>query len=95
MTPANDIEKEISALKAEIESIKARNRRVEADKAWETSRTKAIFIAGSVYVFAVLLMILTGTINPLLNALIPSVGYLLSTLTYTILKSWWLKRRNA
>lgn len=95
MTPANDIEKEITALKAEIESIKARNKRVEADKAWETSSSRVIFIAVSVYILAVLLMIITGTINPFLNALIPSVGYLLSTLTYGILKNWWLKRRNS
>lgn len=89
-----DSAKELSILKEEIEKIKARNKRVEADKAWETSRTRSTFIAGSVYILSVLLMIITGTINPFLNALIPSVAYLLSTLTYTILKNWWLKRRN-
>ncbi len=89
-----DTAKEIAILKEEIEKIKARNKKVEADKSWETSRTKAIFITGSVYILAVLLMILTGTNNPLVNAFIPSVGYLISTLSYGILKNWWLKRRN-
>ena len=89
-----DPAKEILILKEEIEKIKARNKRVEADKAWETSSIRSIFIGGSVYILAVLLMIITGTINPFLNAFIPSVAYLLSTLTYTILKNWWLKRRN-
>lgn len=94
MTFANDNKKEIAILKEEIEKIKARNKRVEADKAWETSSTRTLFITGSVYILAVLLMIITGTMNPFLNALIPSMGYLLSTSTYGILKSWWLKRRN-
>ena len=94
MTPANDFEKEITVLKEEVESIKARNRRVEADKAWELSRTRTIFIAVSTYFLIFFFMILIGDNRPFWNALIASVGYLISTSTYGILKSWWLKRRN-
>lgn len=89
-----NFEQEITILKDEIEKIKARNRRVEADKAWETSSTRTLFIAGSIYILAVILMILTQTVNPLLNALIPSIGYFLSTSTYGILKNWWLEKRK-
>jgi len=37
------------SLKIEIEKIKGRNRRVEADKAWETSLTRKILIAVLTY----------------------------------------------
>ncbi len=87
-------DEDIKSLKDEIEKIKARNRRVEADKAWETSKTRAVFITLSIYLLAVLLMLLTGTANPLFNASVPALGYLLSTSTYGILKNWWLEKRK-
>lgn len=86
--------KEISILKEEIEKIKARNKRVETDKAWELSRTRTIFIAVSTYFLIFTFMILIGDNRPFLNALIASIGYLISTSTYGIIKNWWLKRRN-
>lgn len=89
------VEEEIKILRAEIEKIKARNRRVEADKAWETSRIRSFFIAGAIYLVTVIYMVLINSNNPLLNALVPLIGYLLSTATYGILKNWWLnKKRN-
>lgn len=87
-------EREISILKDEIEKIKARNKRVEADKAWELSKTRTIFIAVSTYLLIFFFMILIGDNKPFLNALVASIGYLISTSTYGILKKWWLKRRN-
>ena len=41
---------ELENLKTEIEKIKARNRRVEKDKTWETSLTRRIAIATITYV---------------------------------------------
>lgn len=87
------IEKEVHKLSREIEAIKARNRRVEADKAWETSKTRSLFIAFVTFALAFGLMMLIGEKDPFWKALIGSVAYLLSTTTYGILKSWWLKRR--
>lgn len=89
-----DLEKEIFILKDDIEKIKARNRKVEADKAWELSKTRTFFITFSIYILAFIFMAINGTTNPALNALIPSMGYLLSTSTYGILKNWWLKRKS-
>lgn len=87
-------EKEISILKDEIEKIKARNKRVEADKAWELSKTRTIFIAVSTYLLIFAFMILIGDNKPFLNALVASIGYLISTSTYVVLKQWWLKRQR-
>ncbi|MDP3941702.1 MAG: hypothetical protein Q8Q49_05330 [bacterium] len=85
---------EIEALKAEIDGIKARNRRVEADKAWELSKTRSSFIAASTYLLILIFMLLIKDDHAFLNAFIASVGYLISTATYGILKKWWLKRRS-
>lgn len=88
------LEEEIIILKEEIEKIKSRNRRVEADKAWELSKTRTLFIAVSTYLLIFTFMILIGDGRPVLNALVASIGYLISTSTYGILKNWWLKKQK-
>lgn len=85
---------DIDLLKAEIEQIKARNKRVEADKAWELSHTRSGFIAASTYLLILVFMLLIGDNHPFLNAFIASLGYLISTASYGILKNWWLKKRK-
>lgn len=68
-------------LEKEIDAIKARNRKVEADKAWETSGTRRIFIAVSTYLLITIFMIALGVEKPLTAAIIPAVAYLISTLS--------------
>ncbi len=77
-------------LSDEINDIKTRNRRVEADKAWETSKTRRLIIAVFTYVTISIFLFYIGASNPLIAALVPTIGYLLSTLTMPILKKWWL-----
>lgn len=89
-----NIEDEIKVLRQEIEAIKARNKRVEADKGWETSWTRNIFIAVVTFVLAYILMLLITESQPFGKALVGSVLYLLSTQTYGILKKWWLRNRK-
>lgn len=72
----------------------ARNARVEADKAWETSWTRRLTIAAITYVLASALLVWIRAPQPFLAALVPTAGYLLSTLTLPFAKSWWLKRRK-
>ena len=85
---------EIEKLKEEIEAIKARNRRVEADKAWELSKTRTAFIAISTYLLIFIFMLLIHDNHPFLNAFIAAIAYLISTSSYNILKKWWLKKRR-
>ena len=75
----------------EIRKIKERNARVEADKAWETSNARRGLITLSVYILALLIFLNTNTREPMLNALIPAMGYFLSTITLPPLKEWWMK----
>lgn len=90
-----NIENEVKTLKEEIEAIKARNRRVESDKSWETSKTRNIFIAVVTLFLAYVLMLLIGESQPFPKAIVGSVLYLLSTSTYGILKNRWLKKKNS
>ena len=50
----------VKKLHKEIEEIKARNKRVELDKAWETSATRKVLILGLTYVVVVLFFIFAG-----------------------------------
>ncbi|MAS87514.1 MAG: hypothetical protein CMH30_06015 [Micavibrio sp.] len=79
-----DFEKEIIA-------IKERNRKVELDKTWETSFTRKVSIIGITYIFAYLVMVTINVPQPALNALIPTLGFFLSTLSLNIIKRAWVK----
>lgn len=86
--------KTVKELEKDIDGIKERNRRVEADKAWETSGIRRAFIGVFTYVLVVILMMMLDVERPLFSAIIPSAAYLISTFSLGALKSWWLKRRN-
>lgn len=75
-----------------VDDILKRNARVEADKAWETSKTRRTIIAAVTYLVAAAFMKKIGIDDYFLSALIPTGGYLLSTLSLPIFKQWWLKK---
>jgi len=78
-------------MEKEINAIKERNKRVEADKAWETSITRRTIITVLTYFIIVIFLIIINIPNPWLNALVPTAGFMLSTLTLSVVKDWWLK----
>jgi len=82
----------IEELQLEIEGIKKRNQRVEADKAWETSWTRKIVISVLTYVVIVVFFYFAGLPKPFINAIVPAMAFVLSTLTVPLFKKWWLKR---
>lgn len=77
-----------------IEEILERNSRVENDKAWETSTTRRLIIAVITYITAATFLKLIANDAPLINALVPVGGYLLSTLSLPVAKNWWLNGRK-
>lgn len=81
---------EVTALKQEIEAIKERNTRVEFDKAWETSWTRRVSIAIATYIIVLLFMITIGIEKPFIAAIVPVIGFLLSTLSVERIKKWWM-----
>jgi hypothetical protein len=81
----------IESLEAKVIAIERRNRRVEADKAWETSYARMLLIAVITYILASLVLWIIQVQNPHLGALIPTLGYALSTLTLSAGKEIWIK----
>jgi len=87
------MEDRIKVLEEKIKLIEKRNKRVEADKAWETSLLRKILIIVMTYIFAVLYLKIADTTNPYLGAVVPCAGFYLSTQTIKIIKTWWIKRK--
>jgi len=90
----NGMEERLEKLEEQIAVIRDRNRRVEADKAWETSSFRIAAIAGMTYVVAFSFMWSVGNVRPWLNALIPAIGFVLSTQSLPFVKRSWLKRNK-
>lgn len=88
------MEDKIKELEDKIKHIEQRNTRVEGDKAWETSWLRIVLIFGFTYLFATLYLFVADTTNPFLGAIVPCVGFFLSTLTIKPIKKWFIKRRN-
>ncbi|MFZ2188195.1 MAG: hypothetical protein WAV73_01360 [Candidatus Moraniibacteriota bacterium] len=87
------MEDRIAKIEQEILEIKKRNQKVEADKAWETSFFRVVSIVVMTYLIAALVMRMIGVASYWQNALIPVVGYFLSTQSLPIIKKWWIENR--
>lgn len=74
----------------QIQAIAERNKRVETDKAWETSLTRRIIISIMTYFVVVIFLLINSMPNPWLNALIPAIAFFLSTLTLSFFKKIWI-----
>ncbi len=88
------MESRIKELEKRVIDIEERNKRVEGDKAWETSTLRKILIIVLTYIFAVLYLKIADTTNPFLGAVVPCVGFFLSTQTLNIIKKKWLVIRK-
>lgn len=81
-------------LEKEIENIKNRNKRVELDKAWETSFTRKICIMILTYIVVVIYTYIIKKLdNIYLSSLVPVIGFFLSTLSLNIIRKIWEKNK--
>jgi hypothetical protein len=80
-------------LKKEIELIKERNQRVELDKAWETSLARKIIIAILTYIVIVIFFYFAGLPKPFVNSIVPALAFLVSTLTLSLFKKIWMRKK--
>ena len=82
-------------IKQEIENIKKRNKRVELDKAWETSWTRRVCIMILTYIVVVIYsFVIKNTDNIFLSSLVPVIGFMLSTLSLKAVRKIWEKSRK-
>ena len=90
----SDLVVRIEKLENQVDLILQRNLKVEAEKAWETSLFRRLVILLLTYLLTSLVFWLLGVYRYFLNAIIPSLGYLLSIQTLPIIKKWWIERRT-
>ncbi|HLD97734.1 MAG TPA: hypothetical protein VI815_00240 [Candidatus Nanoarchaeia archaeon] len=75
----------------ELNKIKERNAKVELDKAWETSFSRKIIIAVLTYIVIVIFFYFAGLPKPFINSIVPSLAFILSTLSLPLFKKLWIK----
>lgn len=77
------------SLEDRVSDIEERNRRVELGKAWETSWTRRFLLLLFTYLSIALYLKFVVRVEPWLNAIVPAIGFLLSTLTLPFFKKLW------
>tara|TARA_B100000315_G_scaffold177384_1_gene165967 strand:+ start:311 stop:610 length:300 start_codon:yes stop_codon:yes gene_type:complete len=77
-----------------IQAIEDRNRRVEADKGWETSWFRRILLSVAIYITAVLFLWSSNADAYWLQSLVPAGAFLLSTLSLPWVKKRWVYREQ-
>ncbi|MDD2646916.1 MAG: hypothetical protein PHV78_03990 [Patescibacteria group bacterium] len=83
--------KNIEELEQEIIKINNRNQKVEQDKAWELSWFRRLLIIIFTYIAMGIYLGIINIEKPWLNAIVPAIAFMLSTLTLPIFKQFWLK----
>ncbi len=79
----------------EIIKIKERNKKVELDKAWETSWTRKICICILTYIVVVVYSHFINKIsNVWLSSLVPVIGFSLSTVSLRLVRNVWEKNKK-
>ena len=87
---AGKLLKRVETLEKEVNAIQMRNRKVEGDKAWEISHTRHFIVLLITYILATVVLWMLSIEKPYLGALIPTLGYFLSTLTLEGAKDLWI-----
>ena len=77
-------------LEKEIKKIQERNKRVELDKAWETSWTRKICIMILTFIVVIIYSyVIRKYDNIFLSSLVPVIGFTLSTLSLKLVRKIW------
>jgi hypothetical protein len=80
-------------IEQQLEIIKQRNARVEADKAWEASPMRIGSICVITYLVTSVFLYVMGAQRFWLHALVPPIGFFLSTQSLPAIKRWWIDSR--
>jgi len=81
----------LKELESKIRKIEERNKKVEADKSWELSFFRRFLLMLFTYLAIGSYLQAVKIPQPWLNAIVPSVAFMLSTLTLPFFKELWLK----
>ncbi|MBI2672739.1 hypothetical protein HYX19_00615 [Candidatus Woesearchaeota archaeon] len=82
---------DVKKLEEKINNIENRNKKVEADKSWETSHTRRFLLITFTYLAIGFYFRAINISQPWLNAIVPAIAFMISTLTLPFFKRIWLK----
>jgi hypothetical protein len=89
LSPDVDLADRLARLEAQVAAIQSRNERVESHKAWETGRTRLLSITVITYVTMLLVFAVIGSGRPHIDALVPTTGFFLSTLSLSFARQFF------
>ena len=78
-------------LEKRLKNIEDRNKKVEIEKTWETSFTRRGLLVLFTYLAIGVYLQAVNIEKPWLNAIVPAVAFMLSTLTMPFFKKIWVK----
>ena len=81
-------------IKKRLEAIEQRNKKVELDKAWETSWARKIIVSVLTYFTIVLFFFVAQLPKPFINSIVPAAAFVLSTLSLPFFKRLWIKYKD-
>ncbi|MEK7133487.1 MAG: hypothetical protein AAB804_00260 [Patescibacteria group bacterium] len=81
-------------LEQRVQKIEQRNNSVEMDKAWETSWTRTGLVAAFTYITMGVFLSFIDVTRPWLSATVPTLGFVLSTLSMPYFKRAWGRKRT-
>lgn len=84
-----DLAGRLAHLEARVAAIQSRNERVESHKAWETGRARLLSITVITYVTMLLVFAVIGSGRPYIDALVPTTGFFLSTLSLSFVRRFF------
>jgi len=84
----------IKQIEARVKKIEERNKKVESDKEWELSYSRRFLLMLFTYLAIGLYLQAINIQQPWLNAIVPSVAFMLSTLTLPLFKKLWVRHKK-
>ena len=84
----------MQTLEERVQKIEERNRGVETDKEWETSFMRRGLLMIFTYLTVAIYLNYIGVENPWINAIVPALGFMISTLSMPFFKKLWIKFRK-
>lgn len=79
----------MASLEERVDKLEKRNKRVELDKDWEVSWTRRVVILLLTYIILGLYLWIIKVNDAWLNAIVPSIGFVLSTASLPWFRRLW------
>jgi len=80
----------LKGLEKKLKNIEERNKKVGLDKAWELSYSRRFLLSMFTYISIGVYLKAINVPKPWLNAIVPAIAFMLSTLTLPFFRKLWI-----